>query len=657
MNEAPKDKTPWRIGRTLLIWLALFLGILLIIPVIAFALHVPMKPHLVGIPLVTFAALGASLWFPFVGLVCFARWLKCWHNARRTLLALAVLATLATTFYTEEYWRGKRAWDNYRHELEAKGAVLDWEKLIPSPVPDDQNFFMAGTNIGLRFVKAQSDARSAAAAKLDWLPASFKGLPSQHFSRTNEPVVAEIVVMTSATPMASNSASLGLQFSDPALGEKIQGCIKTMLGRGLSGVAGFYFSEYDVSHLPPAQIFLAADATPSISDLKSLIPIDLATNIGQLKLEATIDPKLFQVKLTSGTVTPAADYLRWGDQFTPAFDEVRAALKRPYALIPGDYSEPYFFPIPNFVTMRWLAQSLAQRVQCHLLLGEPEKAIPDLTLIHDSCRILEHIPSGRPMTLVEAMINVAITGLYTDTIKEGLRSHCWSEPDLATLQAQFKEINLGPYLNEAFRDEEANTVRLGERANFEKLLTGELFGYDQKKSFLERTESHLSFGLLPQGWIFQNLTFAVEQNQRLIDSLDQSGEQVYPQKIDRATSETVSALKHHSIFHLLANIAIPNFTKALQTYAHNQTVANEGQIVCALERYRLAHGTYPETLDALIPQFMDQIPTDLIGGGPLHYHRTDDGKFLLYSIGWNETDDGGTPGTLKDAKQGDWVWQ
>jgi len=41
----------------------------------------------------------------------------------------------------------------------------------------------------------------------------------------------------------------------------------------------------------------------------------------------------------------------------------------------------------------------------------------------------------------------------------------------------------------------------------------------------------------------------------------------------------------------------------------------------------------------------------------LHYHRTENGKFLLYSIGWNETDDGGTPGTLADVKKGDWVWQ
>ena len=61
----------------------------------------------------------------------------------------------------------------------------------------------------------------------------------------------------------------------------------------------------------------------------------------------------------------------------------------------------------------------------------------------------------------------------------------------------------------------------------------------------------------------------------------------------------------------------------------------------ALERYRLAHGEYPESLDALAPQFMEKIPHDIINGQPLHYRRTSDGQFVLYSVGWNETDDGG----------------
>jgi hypothetical protein len=65
----------------------------------------------------------------------------------------------------------------------------------------------------------------------------------------------------------------------------------------------------------------------------------------------------------------------------------------------------------------------------------------------------------------------------------------------------------------------------------------------------------------------------------------------------------------------------------------------------------VAHSAYPEILDALVPQYLDKIPLDLIGGQPLHYRRADDGKFLLYSVGWNETDDGGKP-----DPDGDRVW-
>ena len=57
-------------------------------------------------------------------------------------------------------------------------------------------------------------------------------------------------------------------------------------------------------------------------------------------------------------------------------------------------------------------------------------------------------------------------------------------------------------------------------------------------------------------------------------------------------------------------------------------------------------------------KFISQLPNDVISGEPYKYHRTADGQFVLYSVGWNETDDGGVPGqTLFDDKQGDWVWR
>jgi hypothetical protein len=106
--------------------------------------------------------------------------------------------------------------------------------------------------------------------------------------------------------------------------------------------------------------------------------------------------------------------------------------------------------------------------------------------------------------------------------------------------------------------------------------------------------------------------------------------------------------------------AIENAVKKL-TYA--QSATDLARTAIALERHRLAHGKFPESLDALAPQFMEKVPHDVINGTPLKYRRTDDGQFILYSVGWNETDDGGVvvPAKSKDADvditQGDWVWR
>jgi len=88
--------------------------------------------------------------------------------------------------------------------------------------------------------------------------------------------------------------------------------------------------------------------------------------------------------------------------------------------------------------------------------------------------------------------------------------------------------------------------------------------------------------------------------------------------------------------------------------ARNQTLVNQAQLACVLERYRLAQGKFPASLDALTPRFIERLPHDLIGGQPLKY-RTEGGAYLLYSIGWNEKDDGGIPGKTRD--EGDWIWE
>jgi hypothetical protein len=94
--------------------------------------------------------------------------------------------------------------------------------------------------------------------------------------------------------------------------------------------------------------------------------------------------------------------------------------------------------------------------------------------------------------------------------------------------------------------------------------------------------------------------------------------------------------------------------KAVQATARSQTSIQEAALACALERYRRARGQYPETLAALAPQFIDKVPRDVMTGEPLKYERTNDGKFLLYSVGWNLKDEAGI--SVSDRAQGDWAW-
>jgi len=587
-----------------------------------------------------------------------------WRLLRRSLMALAVFATLIAIFYTEENWRGKRAWENCKRELEAKGAVLDWDKFIPAPVPDDQNFFTASTNIALRFVKARNDIESKLATELPWLrlpPFGSNSFPVLDTAKTRPLVVTELTIglSTSAASAPGESHALDVKLNAANAREQVQDLIRTTVGRGILGAAGFQFSERQLSNLAPAHIVLQSDTIPSVADLENLIPEDLVTNLGHLRIEATSD-KTFHVLLTGVCVTAAADYLKWSDQFEPAFDEIRAALKRSYAIIPGDYSQPYLIPIPNFVTMRALAQTLAQRAKCDFLLGQPDKALRELTLAHDICRILEKPPSGKPMTLVEAMINVAITGLYVSTIADGFRLHVWQEPQLAALQEQLKGIDLSPFVAKAFNEQRASAcfmlanISQTELEN-QRLVETKRYGISVKPLLTDPEFLFVTFA--PRGWIYQSMIGIAEFDQKMQTGVDLTSGVLSPGEIDASMRGTEKALDNHRLYNFFPRLFIPNVTKVWQTTARNQTMANEAQIVCALERYRLAHGEYPETLDVLAPQFIEKLPHDIIGGQPLHYRRIEGGIFLLYSVGWNETDDGGVPGTLSDPKQGDWVWQ
>ena len=111
--------------------------------------------------------------------------------------------------------------------------------------------------------------------------------------------------------------------------------------------------------------------------------------------------------------------------------------------------------------------------------------------------------------------------------------------------------------------------------------------------------------------------------------------------------------------HAIALMMLPGLDKYALKVSQTQAALDQSAIVAALERYRLAEGSYPEKLTALTPKFIAKIPGDLFHGQGLVYRINEDDSFTLYSTGYNGTDDGGEfliSGESIDFAKGDWPW-
>jgi hypothetical protein len=94
---------------------------------------------------------------------------------------------------------------------------------------------------------------------------------------------------------------------------------------------------------------------------------------------------------------------------------------------------------------------------------------------------------------------------------------------------------------------------------------------------------------------------------------------------------------------LLLSQLLPTFTGLQDMEDRANTDFELIRTAAALAVYRAKHGVYPKQLSDLTPDVQDQLTADPYGSGPFKYRQTDDG-YLLYSVGKNGQDEGGSHG-------------
>lgn len=349
--------------------------------------------------------------------------------------------------------------------------------------------------------------------------------------------------------------------------------------------------------------------------------------------------------------TPAQDVLLALSKYDSAIEELRQAAQLPYSRFPLNYSldPPGGILLPHLARVKGVVLVLELRSIAELQNGQSDKALADIKL---SLRLAESIRT-EPF-IISHLVRIAVLAITLQPIYEGLAENKWSDAQLAELDAELAKLD--------FLADYQFSVR-GERAMGLKTLeylrrTGDFRILQDSGSITP--PSKVNF-LLPSAFFYQNeLTIARMHQQWTIPNVDVTNRTVSPESVQQDDTAANSALRHFSPYNIFARMLMPTFTKAVKRYTRGQSNVDLARVAIALERYRLAHSNYPDSLDALAPQFMEKVPNDVIGGEPLHYRRTDN-SFILYSVGWNGQDDGGVTVQSKAGvvnwDKGDLVWK
>jgi len=133
--------------------------------------------------------------------------------------------------------------------------------------------------------------------------------------------------------------------------------------------------------------------------------------------------------------------------------------------------------------------------------------------------------------------------------------------------------------------------------------------------------------------------------------------QLPPHKRQEVVKAIGTRLQSTSQIHILLHAIMPPLSSIipiessiisieLRTIAYLRTA----RTALAVLRYRLAAGRLPDVLTDLVPIYLDAVPIDPFDGNELRYKKLDTG-FVVYSIGEDLSDDGGTEKPPRRTKE------
>ena len=326
-------------------------------------------------------------------------------------------------------------------------------------------------------------------------------------------------------------------------------------------------------------------------------------------------------------------------------------VRRPHSRFDIRYENGFTAMLPHLSGLKQAASLFSLRASARLAKGDTEGALCDTVT---TIRLAESL-ANEPL-LISQLVRVAILQIGMQPFWDGVVDHKWSAAHLARLREALQPINLMEGMALAFRGERnminywMDRMRVGEAemASEWGMITG---------------ESNLLGISLPDCLVYQNqlhINRIITEN--VLMGIDLENSRLVAQQFKSLEEEVRMLQEGFTPYHFIAGMLFPAYDRMGIKVSANQAAVDQALIVTALESHRLAKGGYPSSLGALSPEWLSTVPGDWFSDAGLVYRRNTGGTFTLYSIGYNETDDGGecTFGKSKrkaiEWEEGDWPW-
>jgi hypothetical protein len=321
---------------------------------------------------------------------------------------------------------------------------------------------------------------------------------------------------------------------------------------------------------------------------------------------------------------------------------IRSAISRPACCFPLHVEDGFDALLPHLSRIKEEAQTLRIKTLLASESGKRDEAIDTIEQILNLSSFLEKEPFLIGQLVEAACLQIAVNGCE-DIISRGNLS----DAQLNRLAAMLNKINVRPILLTALRNERASDLSIFDPSGKPLARAAEQAGDTETSRDAQSYRVGMKL-MSASGILIKDRRLMLEHMTALINASTNDFPQMFARQgeLEQELKEKLRGFPPK----IFAGLMLPASGKVPQRFIVLEARKRCGLAAIQVERYRLVHkGELPKGLDVFETAFSPDLLKDPFDGKPLRFRATEKG-YVVYSVGPDLKDDGGTPPGTRKAK-------